>query len=70
MNKMNKVLSNNAPIKYFGFPLPTSLFLSHGHSPSYLMFITTHFIAAHVFQHWTSRQLAVWITRQASNLPK
>jgi len=36
---MNKALSNNDRVKYFGFPLPISLFLPHGHSPSYLMFI-------------------------------
>jgi len=61
MKKMKKALSNNARIKYFGFPLPISLFLPHGRSPSDLMFITAHFIAPHGFHHWTSKWLAVWI---------
>jgi len=40
---MNKALSNNAHVNYFGFPLPISLLLPHGHSPSYLMFVKAQF---------------------------
>jgi hypothetical protein len=40
MKKMNKVVSKNDRVKYFGFTLPISLLLPHGHSPSYLIFIT------------------------------
>jgi len=57
MKKMNKSSSNNARVKYFGSPLPVSLLLPHGRSPSDLMFIAAHCIAAHVFHHWTSRWL-------------